>query len=49
MINMAHFQVSISAIPVVFTYQWKGKELLQLVEEGKTVFITMEEGERGQP
>ena len=41
---MAHFQVSISAIPVVFTYQWKGKELLHLVEEGKTVFITMEEG-----
>ena len=44
MINMTHFQVSNSAIPVVFTYQWKGKELLHLVEEGKTVFITMEEG-----
>ena len=44
MISRTHFQVSDSGIPVVFTYQWKGKELLHLVEEGKTVFITMEEG-----
>jgi len=32
------------AIPVVFTYMWKGRELMQLVERGIDVFITLEEG-----
>eukprot|EP00092_Neocalanus_flemingeri_P013508 GFUD01014567.1.p1 GENE.GFUD01014567.1~~GFUD01014567.1.p1 ORF type:complete len:387 (-),score=104.31 GFUD01014567.1:324-1484(-) len=40
--------VSHTSIPVVFTYQWKGKELVDLVEEGKTVFISLEEGSHCQ-
>ena len=38
--------MSNSVIPVVFTYQWKGRELVDLVKEKKTVFITLEEGSR---
>jgi len=36
--------VTSPAIPVVFTYMWKGRELMQLVERGIDVFITLEEG-----
>jgi len=36
--------VTSPAIPVVFTYMWKGRELMELVEKGITVFITLEEG-----
>jgi len=40
--------VSYNRIPVVFTYDWKGKQLVDLVEEEKTVFLSLEEGSHCQ-
>jgi hypothetical protein len=32
------------SIPTVFTYKWKGQELVELLEQGKTLFLSLEEG-----
>lgn len=44
--ELGSIAVSSCAIPVVFTHQWKGRELMQLVEKEMTAFITLEEGSR---
>jgi len=31
-------------VPVVFTFQWKGEQLVKLLEEGKVVTVGLEEG-----
>jgi hypothetical protein len=32
------------SIPSVFTYKWKGQELVQLLDKGRTVFLSFQEG-----
>ena len=41
-------QVSNYDVPVVFTFKWKGRELVQLVSEGKRVYVGLEEGSHCQ-
>jgi hypothetical protein len=44
MIVFLLMKVGEGSIPSVFTYHWKGQELIQLINKGRTVFLSLQEG-----